>query len=455
MKESRIKALAFLLTRSNLLLLVFGCVALALYHLSSRADSSDHILWFLKIVLVESLLFVASSWVVLRAQSSRSTFLTVIVFAVLFRLSVLFAPPYLSDDIYRYVWDGRVQAAGINPYRYVPSDPALAHLRDDEIYPRINRRENAHTIYPPVAEAVWFLTTRVSESVAWMKATMVCFEGIAMWAIAQLLASFGLPRQRILLYAWHPLTVWEFAGSGHVDALAIAFISLALLARHRNAETAAGLSLASATLVKMFPAVLLPGIYKRGGWKMPIVFAATIVVAYLPYLGVGPRGVLGFLPGYAKERGMLSGEQFFFLAAARRVPLGVHIPTTAYIAFAILVLAVLAVCILRKQPRGADDYVSNSLVLACAFTVLLAPHFPWYFAWLLPFLCFVPSVPTIYLTLSSFLLYLTWIYWTDDQVFKIKAAIFIPFLFFVTFSLWKHREKFRAKLASGAVLEHD
>lgn len=446
MNESRIKGL---LTRSNLLLLVFGCAALGLYQLSVQAHFSDHILWFLKIALIESLLFVGTSYVVLRAQSSRSTLLIVIVFAVLFRLSVLFAPPYLSDDIYRYVWDGRVQAAGINPYRYVPADPALAHLRDDKIYPRINRRDNAHTIYPPVAEGFWFLTTRVSESVTWMKATMICFEGIAIWAIAQLLASFGMPRQRILLYAWHPLTVWEFAGNGHIDALAIAFISLALLARRHNAETAAGLSLASAALVKLFPAVLLPGIYKRGDWKMPIIFAITIIVAYLPYLGVGPRGVVGFLPGYAQERGMLSGEQFFLLAAARRVSPGFHIPTIAYIAFAMLVLAALAIWIWRRQTRGPDDYVSNSLVLACAFIVLLAPHFPWYFAWLLPFLCFVPSVPTIYLTLSSFLLYLTWIYWTDDQVFKIKAGIFIPFFFLVTFSLWKRHEKFRTKLASA------
>ncbi|HEV8371231.1 MAG TPA: glycosyltransferase [Pyrinomonadaceae bacterium] len=446
MADSRIKALASLHTRANLLLLLFGCASLALYQLSLRAHSSDNILWFLKIVLLGSLLFLATSWVVLRARPSGSTFLIVVVFAALFRLSLLFAPPYLSDDIYRYVWDGRVQAAGINPYRYIPADPALAHLRDDQIYPRINRRDNAHTMYPPVAEGVWFFTTRVSESVTWMKTTMICFEAIAMWAIAQLLGSFGLPRQRIVLYAWHPLTVWEFAGSGHLDAIAIAFISLTLLARRRNAETATGLALASATLVKLFPAVLFAAMYKRGRWKMPLILAITTIVAYLPYLGVGPRGVIGFLPGYAEERGIVSGEQFFILAAARRLPLGFHIPTIAYIVFAILLLAVLAVWMVRKQTPQDDNYVTNSLILACTFIVLLAPHFPWYFAWITPFVCFVPSVAAIYLTLSSFLLYLTWIYWTDDQVFRIKAAIYIPFFFLVSFSLWKRREKLKTKL---------
>jgi hypothetical protein len=352
----------------------------------------------------------------------------VIIFAGLFRLSLLFAPPYLSDDIYRYIWDGRVQAAGINPYRYIPAEPELANLRDDKIYPRINRRDVAHTMYPPIAEGVWFLTTRISESVAWMKATMILFEAMAMWAIAKLLASFGLPRQRILLYAWHPLAVWEFAGSGHVDAIAIAFISLALLARRRNAEVAIGLALASATLVKLFPIVLLLSLYKRGSWKMPLVFVITIAVAYRPYLGVGLRGVLGYLPGYAQERGILSGDQFFLLAAVRRLPLGFQVPTRAFVVFAVLILALLTVWRLRKQTAGHENYVANALLIATAFTVLLSPHFPWYFAWLLPLLCFVPSVPVIYLSLSSFLLYLTWIYWTDDQVFRIKALIFLPAL---------------------------
>src|SRR5947208_2436217 len=113
------------------------------------------------------------------------------------------------------------------------------------------------------ADICFFLTTRVSESVTWMKTTMVLFEALGIWAISRLLPSFGLPRQRILIYTWHPLTVWEFAGSGHLDAMIIGFLALALLARHRNGEIATGLALVSATLVKFFPGVLLPTLYKR------------------------------------------------------------------------------------------------------------------------------------------------------------------------------------------------
>jgi alpha-1,6-mannosyltransferase len=434
--------LGSLLSRSNLLLIIFGCASLVLYRLSLRAQTVNDIPWFFKLALVQGGLYLAAAWLALKTQPARSTLLLVITFAALFRLGILFSPPYLSDDIYRYVWDGRVQAAEINPYRYIPSDPALTQLRDDKIYPRIGQRDYAHTIYPPVAEAVYFLTTRISESVTWMKATMVLFEAIAIWAIAQLLISFGLPCQRILLYAWHPLIVWEFAGSGHVDAILIAFISLALLARRRDAEIATGLALASATLVKLFPFVLLPALYKRGGWKMPLVCAITIAVAYVPYLGVGPRGVLGFLPGYAAQRGMLSGEQFFILGAVRRILSGFHVPTVAFVAFAFLIVAALAVWMLRKQQHKDENYIAHSLVIASVLTVLLAPHFPWYFAWLVPFLCFIPSVPVFYLTLAAFLLYLTWIDGTDNQVFRIKALIFVPFFILAALAIWWRRRKY-------------
>jgi alpha-1,6-mannosyltransferase len=354
-------------------------------------------------------------------------------------LSIIFYPPYLSDDIYRYVWDGRVQATGINPYRYMPADESLAQLRDDRIYPNINRRDSAHTIYPPVAEAVFLLVTRFSESVTWMKAVIVGFEVIAIWAILQLLISFGFARQRVLIYAWHPLTVWEFAGSGHVDTLAIAFIALALLARRKHAETLTGVLIACATCVKLFPAVLFPAVYMRRSWKMPLAFVATVLIAYLPYIGVGPMGVLGSLPGYANERGLISGEQFFLLTVARRL-LSAHVPSSAYLIFALAVLGILSVWLMQNQRSDDIRYLRNCLIIASVFMVLLAPHFSWYFSWLIVFLCFIPSIPVFYLTLASFLLYLTWLGDAPDRVLMLKTLIFAPSLILGLIVIWSRRK---------------
>src|SRR6267143_638270 len=320
---------------TNALLATVGAILLILYRIGLHSRGATDIVWFIKLALVQSALYLIAAWLIVRARSARSTLIIVLVLAGIFRLSIVFAPPYLSDDIYRYVWDGRVQAAGINPYRYIPADEHLQSLRDEQVYPKINRRDYAHTMYPPAAEATYFLTTRISESVTWMKLTIVGFELITVWLLMELLASFGMPRQRILIYAWHPLAVWEFAGSGHIDPLAFAFIALALLARRRNWETATGISLGLATLAKLFPIVLFPALYKRWGWKMPAALAATIVVGYLPYIGVGPLRVLGFIPGYAQERGIVSGKQFFILGLVDRL-LGVKLPNALFLSFAAL-----------------------------------------------------------------------------------------------------------------------
>ena len=415
---------------------VLGVAMLVLYRIAVDSKGVADIAWFLKLVVVQIVLYLSAAWISVRTRDSRSLLVLGLTFAALFRLSIIFAPPHLSDDIYRYIWDGRVQSASINPYRYIPADQSLFDLRDEKIYPNINRREYAHTLYPPVAEVAFLLITRFSESVTWMKGAMVAFEAAATWAIIQLLISFGFARQRVLIYAWHPLAVWEFAGSGHVDALAIAFIALALLARRKHAETLTGVLLACATCVKLFPALLIPAVYIRGSWKMPFAFLATVLLAYLPYLSVGPLGVLGFLPGYAGERGMVSGDQFFLLVAARRL-LNSPVPTSVYLALAVAVLGTLSLWVVKKNQQGSDiGYLRNAVLIASLFMVLLAPHFSWYFAWLTPFLCLIPSIPVFYLTVSSFLLYLTWINDTPNRVLMLKVFIFAPFLILGLILIW-------------------
>ena len=139
------------------------------------------------------------------AATRRAVALIIIVAAA---LRVMAVPIGIeSTDISRYVWDGRVQGAGINPYGHIPADPSLAFLRDDEIYPEINRKDYAPTIYPPFAQIVFFLTTRISEQLWVMKSVMVGFDGLTIWALMRLLKARKIPPTRILLYAWHPVPI--------------------------------------------------------------------------------------------------------------------------------------------------------------------------------------------------------------------------------------------------------
>ena len=183
--------------------------------------------WLALILVWAGLTFVAGR---IAANSPvRSTMWIVLVGAALMRLPLLVEPPYLSSDMYRYVWDGRVQGNGINPYVHVPAAPEVAHLRDSAIYPNINRADYAPTIYPPAAQMVFWLITRFGDSVLAMKLGFLAFEALAMAAIIGLLGRLALPPTHVVAFAWHPLTVWEIAGNAHVDAVLVGLMMASLL----------------------------------------------------------------------------------------------------------------------------------------------------------------------------------------------------------------------------------
>ncbi len=394
LKEQR--RLAFLVLAGAALL----ALAVGMLHLLD----SDGYEAFVVGALIQCAVYALAVWLVLSRRWSGTTVLSVIItIAILARAIALLAPDALSTDVYRYIWDGRVQAAGINPYRYVPADPALAFLRDEDIYPNINRPEYAPTIYPPVAQMIFFLASRIQQTWTAMKLAMVGFEALTIGAILALLRRDGLPPERVLIYAWHPLPIWEFSGAGHVDAAAIAFLCLALLAAMRERPVAAGAALALAILVKPFALVIAPALWKKWDFRMPAAFAGVLLACYAPYLGVGWR-VFGFLGGYGGEEGYFEGGGFFIAALLRH--LGVPIPAGAFSAgVALAILAGLAMFV-ALRPRREPVEAWTPLLLATAFVVLVSPHFAWYFAWVLPLLCRQLYLPLLFLTLACFILYL-------------------------------------------------
>jgi hypothetical protein len=391
------------------------------------------------IMLLQCVPYAVATWLVVssgaeRAASGRAL-ATILLVGVAMRCLLLPGTP-VSNDLFRYIWDGRVQAAGINPYLYVPTDAALSALRDAAIYPFINRADYAPTIYPPSSQIVFHLITRISQAPITMKAAMVAFEGLAVWTMLQLLALRGLPRSRILLYAWHPLPLWEFARSGHVDIVAIAFLMLAFLASERGSAILAGVALGAAVLAKYFPVVTGPALYKRWDWRLPIAFAATIVALYLPYIGIGAK-VFGFLGGYISEEGLDRGSGIFLWQLIGAI---VPLPQQAfafYLLAAAAVLAVLALFVVMRASSAQAD-LAGAMRLAVASTLLISPHYAWYFAWLVPFLCFYPVVGVIYLTCACALLYLA--QWPPTLLES--AAIYLPciVILIVEFAL-RHRRK--------------
>lgn len=321
------------------------------------------------------------------------------------RVMTLAALPLLSTDVYRYVWDGRVQMAGINPYRYLPAAPELASLRDDAVYPSINRAGYAPTVYPPAAEGVFALAAAVAPGVFGMKLVMAAFDALALVALAWLLRVAGRPAAELLIFAWLPLPVWEFAGNAHVDAVTAGVLALALVVAARRRAVWTGILLAVATLTKFLPAVVVPAFWRPRDWRLPLAFAAAVVVLYIPYLSVGWR-VFGFLGGYVSEEGVQSGHGIFLLQLLGSV---VTLPSwagAAYIAGALAVVGALAArfAFSGTLPAAAGPRVlliaRQAAILGAAVLVAVSPHYPWYFAWLAPLACLAP-IPSILWMLAA------------------------------------------------------
>ena len=232
----------------------------------------------------------------------------ILIAAAAMRLALLFSEPTLSSDIYRYIWDGRVQASGTNPYRYVPAASELVPLRDPDIWAHINRAGHV-TIYPPVAQSVFFAVTRFGESVVTMKIGLLLFEAVGVAAIIALLQQLGKPATHVAAYAWHPLPIWEVAGNGHVDAVMCTFLLLGLLVCLGGRTLLAGVVVSLGALVKPTALLALPVFWRPWRIWLPLLFLATIALLYAPYLAVGWK-VLGFLPAYVAEEGLDKGYGF-------------------------------------------------------------------------------------------------------------------------------------------------
>jgi alpha-1,6-mannosyltransferase len=389
------------------------------------------------IALSEGVVYLTAVYCVARIPTGRCTLVFILLVAALLRIGTVVFPPYLSSDVYRYVWDGRVQGAGINPYRYIPSDDTLMPLRDEAIYPHINRANYAMTIYPPAAQIIYFAVTRISEGITAMKLAMLAFDLATIGLLVLLLQALSAPPDRVLIYAWHPLTLWEIAGSGHVDAVVIAFLAFALLARQRNMPALTGVAVALGSLVKFFPLAIAPAVYRRWDWRMPAALVATAVGLYLPYLSAG-RQVFGFLPTYLSEERLTTGAGFYILSLLSFI-IGNVLPTGPYLVAAVLILGGVALFVSFHRWKADHGYLFGSLILATVFFVLVTPHYPWYFLWLLPLLCLVPYWPALFLTIASFILYAALEDRSPAQEFLVNSLLYGSFLLAALIHLCIHR----------------
>jgi len=307
-----------------------------------------------------------------RMQGGR-VLLLVLVGGALFRAVLVPTDPVLSDDVWHYLWDGRLAAAGVNPYAYPPSDPALTALRDDEVFPRLARPE-APTVYPPLSQVVFATTWRTGlRTPQGFKIVAVAADvGVAV-LLAVALRQAGRDPRLVVAYAWHPLPILAFGHSGHGDSLVVLALVAAAMAWQRGRLWPTGALMGVAAGVKLIPLLLLPAFVRPrdGGWSwrwalgVPAVALAVLALAYVPYLDVGER-VLGYVTGgYLEREGYETGRRFLL---ARVLGLDGRV-LVAFVAPAVVGL------VLRSRRPAA----ARAAWILGAALVLTTPY-PWYAA---------------------------------------------------------------------------
>ncbi|MBI4274363.1 MAG: DUF2029 domain-containing protein [Rhizobiales bacterium] len=393
---------------------------------------------YIALAIPASLAALAAAFMAERAPPMKALWLILSV-AILLRLFLLYFDPLLSTDIYRYVWDGKVQAAGINPYRYFPAHEALASLRDTIIFPHINRADYAVTAYPPVAEMFFFAVTRLGENITTMRLALLGCEAVTVAMIVLLLRRMERPITYLAAYAWHPLPMWEIANNGHIDALMVALMMLGLWLAYSAWPLRGAIAIALAALIKPFAALALPAIWRLWDWKMPLIAGAVAALCYLPYLSVG-AGVFGFLTtGYFSEEQFASGDKVLPLVAWRFVFGTVHGDALVYFVMAGLVLAALSLLAASREPRSIDSSLADITRLLLAFLFLLSPNYPWYFLAVTPFLALYGSAPVWAASIGALLLQ-DEVHWDFDVSWMIrKSALYGTFLLACAYSFWRTR----------------
>jgi alpha-1,6-mannosyltransferase len=393
---------------------------------------------FIALSMAAGLLAIVATCLADRLPVGRALWL-IFGLGIALRIYVLMFDPLLSSDIYRYVWDGRVQAAGINPYRYVPADPALAFLRDGAIFPHINRVDAAVTIYPPVAQFFFLIITRIGESVTVMRLALLGCEAVTVSLIMLLLQHLNRPMTLVVAYLWHPLPLWEIANSGHVDALMVALMLLGLFIALTGHALRGAAVIALSMLVKPFAAPAFAGIWRPWDIAMPLAVIAVLALCYLPYASVG-WGVFGFLTqGYLIEEGIRDGNDLWLLSLWRLL-FGEHQgDVVAYIVLSALVLLFMGVTVARRSDRTIASALAGINMLLLIALLFVSPNYPWYFLVITPFTALCGSLPTWFVSIAALLLseQLDWDFYIPRMV--TKSILFGGLLLACAIEAWRSR----------------
>ncbi|KAA3605294.1 MAG: hypothetical protein D8M57_08370 [Candidatus Scalindua sp. AMX11] len=453
----------------------FGvCIEILSVLILSIGDIKEKIPLFALLYTSSFLVYVFSVFYVLKnfvtpdteeTSSRRLVFWSILVFAFIFRFTLFPMTP--SDDVFRYLWEGRLQLHGINPYLYPPGSPELEYLRDN-FFEGINHK-HLTTIYPPLTLIVFAIADYVSHSVLSLKAIFLVFDLLSIVLLAKFLKRMRRAPEHVLIYAWSPLILMSFAGRGHCDSLQIFFVMLAIYLFSARKIILSTVSIALAVMSKFVFVIVVPFLLPKHKLKYLALMLLLIALLYIPYLSAG-KGLFSTLFHFGTHYHFNDSVHFLILCIT-----GGSSVISKVVILAIFSLVMLYLCISAKGNLKQDEYMipsgsfqqSNRVeycpgglyhggealrfaFLSIGTLILLAPTVhPWYLTWIVPFLCFYHSKAWILFTGSIVFYYLmnhalfsTLIEhnneWVWREVHWLKLPEYVPFYCLLLYELLKY-----------------
>jgi len=407
-----------------ILALVLAAVVMSaiFFHLSHLRGFNQHVPQFIGLALVAGALYLAGVYLVEQFTLGWPALFVILAAAAVFRIILFPAKPPLSGDVYRYQWEGKVQALSFNPYTVYPDELRLLKLQDPK-HP-LTTGATTPTVYPPISEIsfAWVKT------IPGYKALYTGFDLATLGVLLIMLATLRQPLHRVLIYAWSPTVLVSFSLCAHQDSLAIFTLMLAHLFIISRKALLSNVFLAFSFASKFFAILFLPLFLKRSRWPSSGVFAGVVLLCYLPFASAGWKLFHGLFNYAAAWEGNDSLFRLIYAASASKAQ--------AEFVAGILVLVVVAGVMRTRMPLlRAGLFLTGGLLL-------LSPNaFPWYFTWSIPFLCFYPSAPWLLMSVTCVLGYAPVAAYAAGQPYRnsplILALEYAPVLAWLLWSGWK------------------
>lgn len=392
-------------------------------------DANNNSMPTVAFIFLFSVIFILYAWLIFQVEArneDKGTLTVVILFSILFRVIIFTGEMIHENDIYRYLWDGKSAKYEVNPYKYAPADvfmyennheedyydtyrevtikarefsrrekydlEVLKQLRDKNLsyYYRIGHWQ-VPTIYPPFAEGVFLLVSRIKEdSIALMKLVFMLFDIGVLLVITRLLHYFRMKRSLCLIYGFSPLVLKEFANSGHYDPIVIFFTMTAIWMFFQRKKLGGAVSLTIAVLTKFFALILFPFFLKKKDGLMWVVAFLLMCTFYVPYFTWGHTSVLEIFKGFMvyNENWSYNSSIFAFIYAVMYKISPSLVSSLFWVKLVCGLIYLEVLFHLYCDDKRTDVALFKKCFFAVAALFIINPvGDPWYFCWVIPFLC--------------------------------------------------------------------